>query len=240
MSKRGIRFDTADPRQGKRIMRLAKVAAELFGTRGYLETSIDDIAAAARVTKGGVYHYFGSKAEILYFICSTYVDLDLENLEQSLADIKGSADKIRFIIFRHIGHYATREYGAKTLLHEAHCLPTKYFRQVKDREKQYFRIVSRVLSEYLGPRARKDIVTALSFTLFGMLNWIYSWYDPGKPLKPEELSELSFEIFTKGVEKGELERQKVKGSRQKTESRLEPKDRRTVLLEGSNKGTIKY
>jgi AcrR family transcriptional regulator len=204
MRKRGIRFDTADLRQGRRIMKLAKVAAELFGTKGYLETSIDDIAAGARVTKGGVYHYFGSKTEILYFICSTYVDLDLENLEQSLAILKGSAEKIKFIIFRHIEHYVTREYGAKTLLHEAHCLPPKYFKQVKEREKQYFRIVSRVLSEYLGPRARKDIVTALAFTLFGMLNWIYSWYDPRKPLKPEEMSNLVFEIFTKGVEKAVL------------------------------------
>jgi hypothetical protein len=32
-----------------------------------------------------------------------------------------------------------------------------------------------------------------------MMNWIYSWYDPRKSLKPEELSNLVFEIFTKGV-----------------------------------------
>ncbi len=199
MKKKGIRFDTADPKQGKRIMKIAGVAAELFGTKGYLETSMDDIAAAAKVTKGGVYHYFGSKTEILYFICSTYVDLDLENLEESLTGIDESVDKIKFIIFRHIEHYATHEYAAKTLLNEAYCLPSKYFKQVKEREKQYLRIVTRVLSEYHGPRAEKDIVTALAFTLFGMVNWIYSWYDPRKSLKPKELSNLIFEIFTKGM-----------------------------------------
>ncbi len=37
-------------------MKIAKTAAELFGTKGYLETNMDDIAAAAGVTKGGVYH----------------------------------------------------------------------------------------------------------------------------------------------------------------------------------------
>ena len=199
MRKKGIRFDTADLRQSKRIMKIAGVASELFGKKGYLETSMEDIAAAAKVTKGGVYHYFGSKTEILYFICSTYVDLDLENLEQSLKGIDETAEKIKFIIFRHIEHYATHEYAARTLLNEAYCLPSKYFKQVKAREKQYFRIVTRVLSEYLGPRAKKDIVTALAFTLFGMVNWIYSWYDPRKSLKPKELSNLIFEIFTKGV-----------------------------------------
>jgi AcrR family transcriptional regulator len=199
MRKKGISFNTADLRQSKRIMKIAGVASQLFGTKGYLETSMEDIASAAKVTKGGVYHYFRSKTEILYFICSTYVDLDLENLEQSLKGISKSADKIKFIIFRHIEHYATHEYAAKTLLNEAYCLPSKYFKQVKAREKQYFRIVTRVLSEYLGRRAQKDIVTALAFTLFGMVNWIYSWYDPRKSLKPKELSNLIFEIFTKGA-----------------------------------------
>jgi AcrR family transcriptional regulator len=180
-------------------MKIAGGAAELFGTKGYLETSMDDIAAAARVTKGGVYHYFGSKTEILYFICSTYVDLDLENLEQSLAEIDDSFAKIKLIIFRHIENYVAHEYGAKTLLNEAYCLPPKYFKQVKEREKQYLRIVISVLSEYLGPRAKKDTVTALALTLFGMMNWIYSWYDPRKSLKPKELSSLIFEIFTKGA-----------------------------------------
>lgn len=199
MRKKGIRFDTADPRQSKRIMKIAEVAAELFGRKGYLETSMDDVAAAAKVTKGGVYHYFRSKTEILYFICSAYVDLDLENLEQSLTEIDETVEKIKFIIFRHIDHYAMHEYAAKTLLNEAYCLPPKYFKQVKEREKRYFRVVARVLSEYLGPRAEKDIVTALAFTLFGMMNWIYSWYDPRKSLKPKALSSLIFEIFAKGM-----------------------------------------
>jgi AcrR family transcriptional regulator len=199
MKKREISLDTADPKQSKKIRNIAKVAADLFSTKGYLDTSIDDIASAARVTKGGVYHYFRSKTEILYFICSTYVDLDLENLEKSLNAIDGNVEKIRFIIFRHIEHYTTHEFAAKTLLNEAYCLPPKYFRQVKSRERHYFGIVAGVLSEYLGSRADKATVTALTFTLFGMMNWIYSWYDPGKPLKSKELSSLIFEIFVRGV-----------------------------------------
>ena len=200
MKKKGISLDTADPKQSKKIRKIAKVAADLFSTKGYVDTSVDDIAAAARVTKGGVYHYFRSKTEILYFICSTYVDLDLENLEKSLSAIQESVEKIRFIVFRHIDHYTTHEYAAKTLLNEAYCLPPRYFAQVKSREKHYFGIVAGVLSEYLGSRADKATVTALTFTLFGMMNWIYSWYDPRKPLKPKELSRLIFEIFVKGVE----------------------------------------
>lgn len=198
--KKGIAFHKANAKQIKRINAIAKVSADLFSMKGYLETSMDDIAEAAKVTKGGVYHYFGTKTEILYYICSTYVELDLENLEQSLTTIEESAEKIKFIIFRHIDHYATHASAAKTLLNEAYNLPPRYFREVKAREKRYFAILYRVLSKYLGVQGEKKALTALTFTLFGMMNWIYSWYDPKGPLKPKELSSIIFETFMKGAE----------------------------------------
>ena len=67
--KKGIAFDKANAKQIKRINAIAKVSADLFSAKGYLETSMGDIAEAAKVTKGGVYHYFGTKTEILYYIC---------------------------------------------------------------------------------------------------------------------------------------------------------------------------
>ncbi|GAA4513238.1 MULTISPECIES: TetR/AcrR family transcriptional regulator [Nonomuraea] len=44
--------------------RLVGAAHELFGGNGYAATSIDTISAAAGVTKGAVYHHFGSKIEL--------------------------------------------------------------------------------------------------------------------------------------------------------------------------------
>ncbi len=197
--KSGMSFAEADPKQIKRINGIAKVSAQLFAARGYLRTSVDDIAAAAKVTKGGVYHYFGSKADILYLICSTYVDLDLENLEQSLSAMEGLPEKIRFIVFRHITHYATHEFAAKTLLHEAYNLAPRHFREVKARERRYFTIVKGVLSEWPGAAGRKGGASALALTLFGMMNWIYSWYAPKGEIKPDELSELIYQVFIGGI-----------------------------------------
>jgi TetR/AcrR family transcriptional regulator, cholesterol catabolism regulator len=197
--KKGINFAKADPKQTKRMNAIAKVSARLFAEKGYMETSMDAIAAAAKVTKGGVYHYFGSKTDILYLICSTYVDIDLENLEQSLSTIETTSEKIKFIIFRHVKHYTKHRFAAKTLTNEAYNLPLRYFKEVEAREKRYFSIVSGVLSQRPGQGDRKDVVTALAFTLFGMMNWIYSWYDPKGRMKPEELSQLIYDVFTTGI-----------------------------------------
>ncbi|MGD0656555.1 MAG: TetR/AcrR family transcriptional regulator [Syntrophorhabdales bacterium] len=199
MLRKGIPFVRADERQTKRINALAKVSAQLFASRGYIETSVDDIAAAANVTKGGVYHYFASKTEILYFICSTYVDLDLEDLEQSLAALGESGEKIRFIVSHHIDHYARHTPAAKTLLHEAYNLPPRYLKEVRARERRYFEIASAVIADFTGNRPSKGVLTALTFTLFGMMNWMYSWYDPKGEIKPAEISRLIYTIFTNGV-----------------------------------------
>jgi hypothetical protein len=64
--KRGINFTEADSRQLEKIRKIAKIAAQIFSSKGFLATSLDDIAAGAKLTKGGVYHYFNSNAEILF------------------------------------------------------------------------------------------------------------------------------------------------------------------------------
>jgi AcrR family transcriptional regulator len=57
---------------------LVQTAAELFGRDGYAATSLDDVALAASVTKGAIYHHFGSKADLFRAV--------LIREEQRLAD----------------------------------------------------------------------------------------------------------------------------------------------------------
>ena len=41
-----------------------KAARKLFGEHGFAATSVDDIAAASRVAKGAIYHYFKTKNDL--------------------------------------------------------------------------------------------------------------------------------------------------------------------------------
>src|SRR4030043_392253 len=83
---------------------IAKAAAKLFHEKGYLETSMDYISTAAKLSKGGIYHYFSSKNEILYFISTNFMALLLKDLEQELGKIEDNLSKIQlkvltFILF---------------------------------------------------------------------------------------------------------------------------------------------
>src|SRR5206468_9966375 len=53
-------------RPERRPDEIADAGLRLFSARGYLNVSVDDIARAAGVTKGAVYHHFAGKEELLF------------------------------------------------------------------------------------------------------------------------------------------------------------------------------
>jgi len=189
-----------ETKKSKKPLKIGKAAARLFNKSGYIETNMDHIAAASKMSKGGVYHYFSSKDEILHFILSNYMDLILDHLESELDEFKDGPSKIKYLISRHIDLYTGNLAEAKTLLHEAHCLPAKYYKTIATKERKYYRIVAEVIKGFLGDRAVDEAqITSLTFLLFGMCNWIYSWYDPKGSVPPEELSEMILTVFLNGV-----------------------------------------
>ena len=178
---------------------IGRAAAKLFDEKGYLETSLKDISKTAKLSKGGIYHYFSSKHEILYFILDNYMDLLLGRLEEELEKIPDDSSKIQYIMSRHLKLYNKKVPEAKALLIEAHSLPSKYFKAIAEKQKKYAQISMNVLSDLFKGKMRKDKLKAISYTLFGMSNSIMYWYDPKGPVTLEELSQIVYDIFMKGV-----------------------------------------
>jgi TetR/AcrR family transcriptional regulator, cholesterol catabolism regulator len=178
---------------------IGKAASKLFDENGYLETSLKDISIAAKISKGGIYHYFSNKHEILYFVLDNYMDLLLGGLEEELKEMADNDSKIQFIMFRHLKLYNRNVPEAKALLIEAHNLPSKYFKAIAEKERKYAQILIDLLSDYFDGSMQIDKLKAISFTLFGMFNSIMYWYDPKGPVTLEELSKIVYDIFLKGV-----------------------------------------
>jgi TetR/AcrR family transcriptional regulator, cholesterol catabolism regulator len=178
---------------------IGKAASKLFDEKGYLETSLKDISTAAKLSKGGIYHYFSNKHEILYFILDNYMDLLLGGLEEELKEMADNSSKIQFIMFRHLKLYNRNVPEAKALLIEAHNLPSKYFKAIAEKERKYAQILIDILSDYFDGSMQIDKLKAISFTLFGMFNSIMYWYNPEGPVTLEELSKIVYDIFLKGV-----------------------------------------
>jgi AcrR family transcriptional regulator len=86
-----------DEKGWERANKIGKTAAKLFSRKSYFDTTIDEIAAGGRFSKGSVYYYFKSKSDILFFILFHYMDKFLKNLE-NLDTIHTSEKKLICII----------------------------------------------------------------------------------------------------------------------------------------------
>src|SRR6202041_429929 len=68
---------------------ILRTAARLFQQRGYDATSMNDVAAALKLSKGGLYHHFQSKDEILFEIMNHAMEITQERV---LNPVRGIAD----------------------------------------------------------------------------------------------------------------------------------------------------
>ena len=74
--------------------RLVEVSLRLFAEKGFEGTSVQDVVAAAGVTKGAMYHYFGSKDDLLAEIYARVLRLQMERLEAFVALDAPAADRV--------------------------------------------------------------------------------------------------------------------------------------------------
>src|SRR5207247_9845279 len=87
----------ADPRQ-----EILRAAARLFQQQGYDATSMNDVAAALKLSKGGLYHHFQSKDEILFDLMNHAMDITEERVINPVKAIADPEERLRILIGRHI------------------------------------------------------------------------------------------------------------------------------------------
>jgi TetR/AcrR family transcriptional regulator, cholesterol catabolism regulator len=188
---------TVEPRQ-----EILRTAARLFQEQGYDATSMNDVAAALKLSKGGLYHHFQSKDEILFDIMSHAMDITEERVISVARRIESPEERLRTLIRLHIQVVLSEEDREITvMLHENHPLPPALRRKINARKKDYVHFVENLVADVQRQRNSSTTVTprAAAFALVGMINWIYQWYKPDRTLRGEEMVRQFTEIFFRGA-----------------------------------------
>jgi len=187
----------AEPRQ-----EILRTAARLFQQQGYDATSMNDVAAALKLSKGGLYHHFQSKDEILFNLMNHAMDITEESVLKPVMAIPDPEQRLRALIRRHIAVVLSEgDREITVMLHENHPLPPILRKRINARKKDYIHFVENLVAEVQRARSSKGAVTprAAAFALLGMLNWIYQWYRPEGVLEEESLAQQYTEIFFQGA-----------------------------------------
>jgi len=181
---------------------ILRTAARLFQQQGYDATSMNDVAAALKLSKGGLYHHFQSKDEILFNLMNHAMDITQERVIDGVKGMANPEERLRMLIRRHIEVVmSVRDREITVMLHENHPLPPAMRRRINARKKDYVHFVENLIAEVQSGRPSRCSVTprAAAFALLGMINWIYQWYRPEGALDEESLVQQYTEIFFSGA-----------------------------------------
>ena len=138
----------------------------------------------------------------------------LQRLEERLHGESDPIAKLRVFVDNHLSFFAANMAEMKVLSHEAESLAGDLHEHVSTRKRQYTRAARKILSEVQqaaasSPRTprrsarlkgnpRPVDVTVATYALFGMMNWIYNWYDPRGKLSVNQLVDNITRLFLSG------------------------------------------
>jgi AcrR family transcriptional regulator len=173
-------------------------AARIFAEKNYHSTTMRDISRATNVSLAGLYHYCKSKEELLFLIQDNCFGRVLEQLEERLKPVNDPLIKLRIFIENHLSFFAANMAEMKVLSHEAESLAGDLHTHVSGKKDKYTKLARRILKEIQQQDAATVDLTVATYALFGMMNWIYNWYDPAGKLKVSELVDNITRLFVQG------------------------------------------
>jgi AcrR family transcriptional regulator len=196
-------------RHDQKLEFILRTSARIFAEKSYHSTSMRDISRATEVSLAGLYHYCKSKEELLFLIQDNCFGRVQERLERRLSDSIDPAQKLHIFIENHLAFFAANMAEMKVLSHEADSLAGDLRARVSGRKEKYTRVARKILSEVqrqAAKESRQIDLTVATYALFGMMNWIYNWYNPRGKLSVADLVDNVSGLFLSGFLDGPQER----------------------------------
>jgi TetR/AcrR family transcriptional regulator, cholesterol catabolism regulator len=187
---------------GERYRTILETAARLICERGYEGTSMQEIAAACRMTKAGLYHHVQNKEQLLFDIMS-YGMSAFE--EQVLDKVRGLADPVERLreCMRLNIHLVTGGCSKEVIiiLHEHATLTGEARSFIDQRKKRYVRFLEDSFAEAVRTgRIRAVQPTVAAFSFLGMVLWIYKWFQPDGRLTATQVADEMVALLFTGLE----------------------------------------
>jgi AcrR family transcriptional regulator len=188
-----------ESRFDRRLSKILLHATEVFYEKGYEGASMRDLARASGMSLSGLYYYFESKEKLLYLIQKHTFSTILERLRECLDEVSDPEQRVRIFILNHLAYFLANRKAMKVLSHEAEVLSNGFGAEIAAIKREYYRICVGLLDEFKLAK-RLDFSSRVAvLSLFGMMNWIYTWYNPRVDADAEQLSQGMGDIFLRGI-----------------------------------------
>ena len=182
-----------------RRLEILRAAGKEFRVRGFAETGMRDIAAAAALSPANLYNYFRGKYEILFFCQDNSLDRMIAALDKARRMRTSAAIKMRMVIVSHLRCVLDEVEGSAAHLLTT-ALPPRQQRYLIAKRDKYEEGVRNLIVAGMrsGEFVHCDPALAVR-AILGGLNWSVQWFSPEGPLTAEEIAERFADYLIRGL-----------------------------------------
>src|ERR1700733_10570799 len=198
------------PSKSRYDQRLAEIlvhATDVFCKNGYEGASMRDLSRASGMSLAGLYYYFESKERLLFLIQKHTFTTIVQRLKARLQGVTDPEDRIRIFILNHLEYFLANQAAMKVLSHEAEVLKSGFASELRAIKREYYRICVGLLDELKRDRGLESSGLESStriavLSLFGMMNWIYTWHNPRVDADAASIAGEMGDVILRGVMAG--------------------------------------
>lgn len=188
-----------DGRYDRRLNEILEYATDVFYERGYEGASMRDLSRYSGMSLAGLYYYFESKEKLLYLIQKHTFATITQRLRQRLQGVSDPEERIRIFIHNHLEYFLANQKAMKVLSHEEEALRNHWGAEIRAMKREYFRAAVALLEALKRARKLEFSTRIAALSLFGMVNWIYTWHNPRVDGDADQLARRMAHLFLHGV-----------------------------------------
>ena len=198
-----------DTRFDRRFSEILDYAAEVFAEKGYEGASMRDLSRLSGMSLAGLYYYFDSKEKLLYHIQKHTFTTIVNRLRERLAASSDPEERIRIFVHNHVDYAIANQRAMKVLAHEDDVLQDEHGAELAAIKREYYQIcvgLMEGLAKSARPRRLEQNTAAAGVStrtcvlaLFGIMNWLYTWYKPGVDPSAEVIAQQMSDFFLQGA-----------------------------------------
>jgi TetR/AcrR family transcriptional regulator, cholesterol catabolism regulator len=194
------RLEPASRNYDEKLQLILKASAKIFAEKGFHHTSVRDIARATKMSLSGLYYYFTTKEELLYLIQERCFVTLLQRWEQAADPQVDVRARIRAFAENHLSFFLHNMPEMKVMAHEDESLTGDFQDKILVLKRRYVKVIMDLIGELQGQGGGKAIdLRVATFALFGMMNWIHTWYQAKRDLPFPQLIEQMLRIYFFGL-----------------------------------------
>jgi TetR/AcrR family transcriptional regulator, cholesterol catabolism regulator len=172
--------------------RIVQTALVLFEKKGYHGVTVDQIVAESGSSKGGFYHNFKSKDELLYHIHDVFISYVLDKAREAYDNCDTPVSRLCAIIQSFTKVFDLYKPHITVFYQESTYLTGDFNQQINEKRDEYRRLIIQVIQEgQANGDFRTEVPAEISaMAIIGMVNWTYKWFKKEGPLSIEAIATI--------------------------------------------------